>query len=116
MAGILAPRIIRAMKQALGGAVLGLGAMILLMVIAVMAAGGGHGTYLLAKVFFPFSMLAAMRSGQIGFDPLALAVLQCAGYGAVIGATSKRRLATAFIVSVHVAATVAAIMTDTESF
>ena len=104
------------MKEAMIGALLGLGAMILLMGIVIVAAGGGHGTYLPAKIFFPYAMLAAMRTGRIGFDPLTLAIVQSVSYGAIVGGASKRKLAVIVIASIHLIAATAAIMADTETF
>ena len=52
---------------------------------AVASAGGGHGSYLLAKILFPFTMLSTLVFGSIIVPAIALAVLQFPVYGLVLG-------------------------------
>src|SRR4051812_28757256 len=89
------------MKRVLLGALVGLIALAPLFWIVVVAAGGGHGTYIPAKLFFPFSMLLA-GNGPIGPASLVVAALQWATYGAVIGGASKRPfMARGLLAAVH---------------
>ena len=53
--------------------------------LAVMFAGGGHGTYLPAAIFFPYTMLSTLLTRQISIPAIGLAILQFPVYGAVVG-------------------------------
>jgi hypothetical protein len=79
---------------------------------AVTAAAGGHGSYLPAKLFFPWGMFVAYLFDYIGTMALAVGALQFPAYGAVLGGSPTwrclgRRAAVVFFVHL-VAAVVAA--------
>lgn len=89
------------------------------LLLAFISAGGGHGDYLWAKVFFPYSMiLLPGLSGEVG-EPCGLSAILVLGvgllqfplYGAVLGASASsfRRMAmvVAIILAVHAAAAAA---------
>lgn len=52
---------------------------------AIASGGAGHGTYIAARVLFPFSMLLTRLEGSIGLIGMAVGVLQLPLYGAVAG-------------------------------
>lgn len=52
---------------------------------AVASAGAGHGSYSLAKILFPFTMLSTLVFGSIIAPAIALAVLQFPFYGFILG-------------------------------
>jgi hypothetical protein len=57
----------------------------LFLLAAVASAGAGHGSYLLAKILFPFTMLSTLAFGSIIASAMALAVLQFPFYGFILG-------------------------------
>jgi hypothetical protein len=52
--------------------------------ISVLAAGGGHGSYLPAKLLFPWSMAGTAFTGTVTQALLALAIAQYPVYGIVL--------------------------------
>ncbi len=75
------------------------------LLLGFLSAGGGHGDYLWAKVFFPYTMISP---GEISLLLEVLALVQFPVYGILIGvsASSFRRAAmlAAAIVFAHAAA------------
>lgn len=61
-----------------------------MLVISLFAGGGGHGTWDVAKAFFPFGMLVAERADQITTLAVVLTLAQNPIYGAVLLQTRKR--------------------------
>jgi hypothetical protein len=57
----------------------------LFLLAAIASAGAGHGSYLLAKILFPFTMLSTLVFGSIVVPAIALAVLQFPFYGFILG-------------------------------
>ena len=57
----------------------------LFVLAAVGSAGAGHGSYLLAKILFPFTMLSTLVFGSIIAPAIALAVFQFPFYGFILG-------------------------------
>ena len=55
------------------------------MLLAIAAAGAGHGTYLVAGLLFPFTMLSTVWTKSITAPFMILACVQFPLYGAVIG-------------------------------
>ena len=54
--------------------------------VALIAAGGGHGTYLPFAIFFPYGFLATVvLGGSIGVIAGALTLVQFPLYGIVVG-------------------------------
>lgn len=53
----------------------------LLVGLTVIAAGGGHGSYVPAIVLFPYSMALAVPLGSIAPPLVGLAILQYPAYG-----------------------------------
>jgi len=59
------------------GAVTGL----LLMFLAVLQMGRGHGSYSLAKIAFPYSMLSTLLTDEISTFAIVIALIQFPAYG-----------------------------------
>ena len=79
-----------------GSGLLGAGAGIVislpLFFVAMAMAGGGHGTYIPAVLFFPYSMLGAVAfTQQIQAGHLVLAAIQFPAYGFYIAQDPTRR-------------------------
>ncbi len=51
---------------------------------SVAEAGGGHGTYYLAKLFFPYTMSLAPLAGSITPPLIVLALVQFPAYGILL--------------------------------
>lgn len=66
---------------------LGLGVVFggLAILAAIGSAGAGHGSYVAARILFPFSMLLVLVEGSIGPVAMAVGLLQFPTYGALIG-------------------------------
>ncbi len=73
-----------------GGIVSGVLIGALAIVITVLIAGGGHGSYIPAKLFFPYTMLSTFHFGIINLPFVVLAIVQFPLYGAVIGIAGGR--------------------------
>ncbi len=54
-----------------------------------MFAGGGHGTYIPAKIIFPFTMLLANLNNEIGVIGLIIALIQIPIYSRILIAKPK---------------------------
>ena len=93
----------------LGGIISGVIIGSVAIVISVLIAGGGHGSYVPAKLFFPYTMLSTSYIDVISLPFVVLAIAQFPLYGAVIGISGGRGKmfhVSAVIVSVHLIAVV----------
>ncbi|TCP31923.1 hypothetical protein EV292_109102 [Sphingomonas sp. BK235] len=54
---------------------------------AIMSGGAGHGSYVAARVLFPYSMLLTRLEGEIGPVAMGAGLLQFPVYGALVGRT-----------------------------
>lgn len=71
-----------------------------LLLFVVLSMGGGHGTFLLAKIIFPYSMFIAIISdGSIGFIEVVLAIIQIPIYAFIL---HKRPKLLYLIVLLHI--------------
>jgi hypothetical protein len=78
-------------QNVLRGTVIGVALGTANIVIAVISAGAGHGTYTAAKILFPYTMyLAEAFAGSITGQLMLLAVLQFPLYGFVLGWAAAR--------------------------
>ena len=81
--------------------------------------GAGHGNYLLAKIFFPFTMLSTILFGSITGPFIVVAIVQFPLYGLLIGTANELRrvgrYATA-LVFVHLSAVIACFLFLRENF
>ena len=59
---------------------------------AVAAAGAGHGTYIPAKLLFPFTMLAGVFGDSITLPYLIVALVQFPLYRFILGRVFLRRI------------------------
>jgi hypothetical protein len=76
------------LRSSLIGLAIGAVVCILCLLLAVLAAGAGHGTYLPAKILFPFAMLASVGVLSLSFTAV-LAALQFPVYGLLLGAAFR---------------------------
>ena len=82
----------------------------LFLLAAVASAGAGHGSYLLAKILFPFTMLSTLAFGSIIAPAIALAVLQFPFYGFILGKANAKgsfRKRAAMLLVIHMLAVTA---------
>lgn len=91
----------------------------LFLLAAVASAGAGHGSYLLAKILFPFTMLSTLVFGSIIAPAIALAVLQFPFYGFILGKANVKgslRAQAAVFLLIHVLAVAACFILIGDSF
>jgi len=63
----------------------------LLFYAAVFAAGGGHGTYLPARIFFPYTMLSTHFSNDTITNPsIIFALIQIPFYGVLLSVAEQK--------------------------
>ena len=75
---------------------------------AIMSGGAGHGSYIAARVLFPFSMLLSRHEGSIGLLARGVGLLQFPLYGALIGRTVAAQGTRIFLLTTaHLAAALA---------
>lgn len=58
---------------------------LLLAFVSVLAAGAGHGTYLPARILFPFTMFSTILCGSITTPFIAIGLVQFPLYGFLLG-------------------------------
>ncbi|WP_299797143.1 hypothetical protein [uncultured Maribacter sp.] len=87
---------------------------ILLLFLTIFLAGGGHGTFLPAKLFYPFSMISAGFKDEIGTFEIIMAVIQIPVYGFIISMKKSNWIYS--IIGLHILAVVICLMTSTEAF
>ncbi|MBN1787657.1 MAG: hypothetical protein JW806_04615 [Sedimentisphaerales bacterium] len=73
----------------------------LVIVLALISAGAGHGSYFLCKLFFPYTMLSTHLYEVITTPFMFLAVIQIPLYGLLLSITNKKR--TVVIIGVIIA-------------
>lgn len=66
---------------------------------AIMSGGAGHGSYVTARVLFPFSMLFSQLEGAIGPVAMGVGLLQFPLYGALIGRTFAVKTSRTFLLA-----------------
>ncbi|EAQ50878.1 hypothetical protein MED217_15085 [Leeuwenhoekiella blandensis MED217] len=57
---------------------------ILLLFLTIFLAGGGHGTYIPAKLIYPFTMLIAEFKNEIGIVGILIAIIQIPTYALIL--------------------------------
>lgn len=77
-----------------------------MLVLTVFFAGGGHGTYLPAKLFYPFTMIIAEYRNEIGIFGILLAVFQIPVYALIINRKPKWKY---YILGIHLTAVLIAL-------
>jgi len=91
----------------------------ILLSAAVTSTGAGHGSYLLLKALFPYTMLSASAFGAVYFPFAFLALAQFPAYGLFTGySNEKGRLgrSAAILFAAHCAAAAAALLLPIENF
>jgi hypothetical protein len=91
----------------------------LLLLAAIASAGAGHGSYLLAKILFPFTMLSTLVFGSIIAPAIGFAVLQFPFYGFILGRANVKgslRTRAAVLLLIHVLAVTACFMLVGDNF
>ena len=63
-----------------------------------MFAGGGHGTYIPAKIIFPFTMLLANLYNEIGVIGFIIAIIQIPIYSRILISKPKWKY---FVFGIH---------------
>jgi hypothetical protein len=90
-----------------------------LAVLVVMAAGGGHGSYYLAKILFPYAMASTVFTGYITQPIVWLGVLQFPAYGLILDwahSTGRQGHYTIALVGIHLAFVALAFLFSNPSF
>jgi len=59
------------------------------LVLALASAGAGHGDYVLARILFPYTMLAALFFKEITTPLMFLAIAQFPLYGVALGGAAR---------------------------
>jgi hypothetical protein len=78
--------------------------------VALLSAGGGHGDYVWAKVFFPFTILSTNIFRVVTPVFLGVGLVQTPLYGLILGVFAKSGrllLASCWLLLVHISAVVA---------
>jgi hypothetical protein len=89
------------------------------LLLSISAAGGGHGSYSIARAFFPYTMILGDLRGEIGHGARFVALLQYPAYSiAGCWAAGPHRRATLAwgLAALHLAAIVAAFAVRTDVF
>ena len=77
---------------------------VLALVASGVTAAGGHGSYQLATLLFPFTMLAAGSTGRVSGVAIALALAQYPSYGWLMSRAKARgslKYAAFFLAMLH---------------
>jgi hypothetical protein len=87
---------------------------IILLMIVVISMGGGHGTYLPAKVVYPITMIISILSKNgIGTFAIIIAIIQIPAYALVLNKKPKRIF---YIIGIHIILVIICFNLPTESF
>ena len=71
---------------------------VLLLLLTIFFAGGGHGTYLPAKLIYPYTMIIAGFKTEIGIIGIILAIVQIPTYALLL---SKKPNWKYYIIGIH---------------
>jgi hypothetical protein len=85
----------------------------LCLLVTIMFAGGGHGTYIPAKIIFPFTMLLANLNNEIGLIGLIIALIQIPIYSRILMAKPKWNY---FVFGIHLFAIALCFYFNNDSF
>lgn len=85
----------------------------IILIIVIFLMGGGHGTYLPAKLIFPYAMIIALINNKIGVFAIILAIVQIPIYSILI----KKSLRWKFLILVvHIVIAIICLYMPTEAF
>lgn len=85
----------------------------LCLLVTIIFAGGGHGTYIPAKIIFPFTMLLAKLNNEINFIGLILALLQIHIYSRILIKKPKWKY---LLIGIHLFAVILCFYFNNDSF
>lgn len=91
----------------------------LALAVTLLFAGSGHGTYLPAKLLFPYTMLSTVSGGSISEVFLVIAVVQFPFYGLILGLAAKAHnfgFAVKLITIVHIVSVFLCLMLIGENY
>jgi hypothetical protein len=71
------------------------------LIVAFASAGGGHGSFVAARIVLPYACLALGGCPKAAFVVTALAVAQWPVYGWLMDQTARRLLTSIFLVGLH---------------
>jgi len=78
-------------RSSLAGFGVGILIAIPLLLLAVLWAAGGHGTYALAKILFPIPMICVVTRGSVTAPIIFLALVQFPFYGLILSLLYRMR-------------------------
>jgi hypothetical protein len=87
--------------------------------VCIFFMGGGHGTYIPSKIFFPYTMLSTVETESISPFFIVLAFIQYPLYGLIIqfGKEKKKKILRSSIIGiVHVIAMILALTFENAHF
>jgi hypothetical protein len=87
--------------------------------LGIGSAGAGHGDYLWAKIFFPYTMLSALLFQSITDPFMVLAIIQFPLCGCMLAAASERKRLKPWVVGltlVHGVSTAVCLLFGIENF
>ena len=102
-------------KPVIGSIIIG----VLALALTFLFAGAGHGTYLPAKLLFPYTMLSTVLFGSISDSFVIIAVVQFPVYGLILGLAARTYnfgFAAKVIAVVHVVCSVLCLLLVGENF
>lgn len=76
---------------------------LLCLLVAILFAGGGHGTYIPAKIIFPFTMILAEFNKEISFFDFMIAFFQIPIYNLIL---KKRPNLKYLLIGIHLFAVI----------
>ena len=85
----------------------------LLLFMTIILAGGGHGTYIPAKLLYPFTMLIAEFKNEIGIFGIILAIIQIPTYALIL---NKRPNWKYYLLGIHCIAVIIGLNINNGSF
>jgi len=86
---------------------------VLLLLLTIFFAGGGHGTYLPAKLIYPFTMIIAGFKNQIGNVGIILAIVQIPTYALILNKKPNWKY---YILGIHCIAIIIGLNINSETF
>jgi hypothetical protein len=77
-----------------------------IILIAIISAGGGHGNYIAARLLLPFACVAIGEYSAAAWIASILAVIEWPVYGAIVDMAGRRSWAISAVLFVHIGLTV----------
>ena len=84
------------------------------LIIVVLSIGGGHGTFLLAKVVYPITMIIAiLTKNGIEILPITIAIVQIPIYALILAKKPKWKF---YLIGIHMILAIICLNLTTETF